>query len=300
MSTEDVPATSLAELLADEPVVTPDALQHSEHADLNADPAVDYVEDADESERPADQGGTGAVVDPAAPAAAAPAGDKAETPPVVTTPAAASPETGPKWFRDEIKRQQALTKAAEDRAAALETRQAQAQPEEDDDDLPDPFENPKEFAKAVTAKAEAKVTARVLLDKINTSVNAFVEDEGLDTWKEIDLWLGTPAGAAVAAKSRASLDPARYCQKEYKKVLATEEIGDDPVAYEAKVRERVRAELLAEQAASTEQTPAPVTAEKPAAAKPRLPGPAGQEPSAAPRKVDAGPTPLGSLMTFKS
>jgi hypothetical protein len=98
------------------------------------------------------------------------------------------------------------------------------------------------------------------------------------------------ANPALAAPLKTAHHPIQALYDMGKKALAMKDIGDDPAAFEAKLREKLRAEILAEQqqAAAPEQPGAPAVTLPPSLAGMRSAAPRGSTPF-------TGPTPLKEL-----
>jgi hypothetical protein len=102
-----------------------------------------------------------------------------------------------------------------------------------------------------------------------------------------------PALGAELAKQR---HPWEWMYKQAQRIQALNDIGDDPTAYEAKLRDKIMAEIQGQQ---QQQTPAAATAQ---AAAPVLPKSLATARSAGPRSAPAwtGPTPLNDILKPRS
>jgi hypothetical protein len=99
-----------------------------------------------------------------------------------------------------------------------------------------------------------------------------------------------PALGAELAKQR---HPWEWMYKQAQRIQALNDIGDDPTAYETKLREKIMAEIQGQQ---QQQTPAAATTTQ--AAAPVLPKSLATARSAGPRSAPAwtGPTPLNDIL----
>ena len=124
-------------------------------------------------------------------------------------------------------------------------RQQQAQMRE-----PDPYEDPDGYQAFRQHQAQSmqlqqgqqQLNSILLNERINiTEVIARRDHEDYDQVKDVfaDAALNNPA---LIVGLREAPDPAGYAYREGQKIMAQQEIGDDPAAY----REKVKAEILAE------------------------------------------------------
>jgi len=138
--------------------------------------------------------------------------------------------------------------AAERELAAY--RQQQSQVAE-----PDPYEDPDGFAsyrqqqaQSVQARQNQQNLNNILMnERINiTEVIARRDHEDYDQVKDVfaDAAQNNPA---LIAGLREAPDPAGYAYREGQKIMAQQEIGNDPAAYREKIKAEILAELRTEQ-----------------------------------------------------
>lgn len=223
---------------------------------------------------------------PAPAPAAAP--QRAQPAPTAENPTPEAEEVGPKWYRDSIKRERELRKQAEQRLAIQgggEPRPA-AQPGPSDEDLDRPL---------TLRELNAHNERVALIGRLERSEERFVDRLGDDTFQATREWLTTrPDIEEWALKQR---DPWAAAHQQYTREQLATEIGEDPNAWRDREREKLRAEILAEQQGGAQPAPAPVTPQMRAAP----PAPASTARSAQPRDDSgrfAGVQPLKTRNSF--
>jgi hypothetical protein len=231
-----------------------------------------------------------AVAEPNAPpapkvetAAPAPASVAAENPDLAAKPEAQQPF----WYRKEIKKER-------DRASALERENAElrgARQQQPQTRAPDPLESPDQFAGYIDQRLE---TQR-LVDRLERSEERLSDKLGDAVVDEVREWLTTRPDLEQWAMGQR--DPWKAAHQQFTKEKLAAEIGDDPNTWREQERERLRQEILAEQARDTRHEPAPRPAMNPNRAAP--PPPSSTVRSAAPRDDAgrfAGPAPLKTIL----
>lgn len=227
-----------------------------------------------------------------APAAPAPAA--ATTPAPAETDPANDPKA-PKWYREHMRKTNAELAALKAERTAPRPADAPA-PQPARINLPNPAEDPAGYANAIQQSYQQAMNDLRLQTKLDNSEFRVRSKHGDEAFEETFAWLSTqpnleahfirqpdPWGAAIA-----------YFQRE----KLAEEIGDNPDAWREKERQRIRDEILAEQAAgATERPPAAMAPQRSAP-----PAPASTARSTAPRDTSGrftGPQPIGSLSKHK-
>ncbi len=229
-----------------------------------------------------------AAAAPVAPAAA-PAAPAAETPPV--DPATKPENEQPFWYRKEIKREREARQAAERQLAQLRggpppNAAAPAGPSDEDLDRP-----------LTRRELMMEQERSALIGRLERSEDRLVDKHGEDTFESVREWLATrPDIEEWALKQR---DPWAAAHSQFNKERLASEIGEDPNAWREAERERIRAEILAEQTPGGPRPPqAPAAAPQMRSAPP---APASQARSAAPRDESGrftGPAPLKTRNNF--
>lgn len=116
----------------------------------------------------------------------------------------------------------------------------------------DPYEDPEGYQRQQRESLQQSVNQRLLAQS-----RVFAERiYGKDTVEEAYKWACDHLPAHEANAIAASADPFGECVERKKKADALAEIGSDPKAWAEAERERIRAELLAEQQGGQPKTPA--------------------------------------------
>lgn len=103
---------------------------------------------------------------------------------------------------------------------------------------PDMFADPEGWTKAQEQKTQAQLTAT----KVSLSREMYAEMKPDYEAKEAKFVEMAQADSALIAKMQAAANPAKFAYETAAKQLALDAIGD-PIAYEAKLREKILAEL---------------------------------------------------------
>lgn len=183
------------------------------------------------------------------------------------------------------------------KVSVLTQQRPQAQPAE----KPKPktfWESPDEFLAERTAPIRQEAVQRHFMTSRMLADDKF----GVETVKEADDALGVlmqtnpndPEVIAMQQRVQASEHPYRDLVTWHQRRKAMADIGDDPAAFRERERERIRAEILAEQA---NPNPAPTNQQQPAARTP-LPTNFASARSEGPRTgaVYQGPKPLSEIV----
>jgi hypothetical protein len=193
----------------------------------------------------------------------------------------------------ERKKRQELEQAAEAYRLELETLRRQAKPEEEKPFLGEEYEQ--RFTETETRLKEELVQTKIMMSR------DFAMDKYADyAEKEAEFIQMAKANPVLIDQMRANANPAAFAYKtvsDFQQVQKLREIGD-PVAYatklEQELREKIKAELLAEQEAGKKAaTEAAIRAKLPKTgfAEERSSGTA----RATPDKFN-GPTPMGKIL----
>lgn len=225
---------------------------------------------------------------PAAPAAQAAPATPAPVAETKVDPAAKPEAEQPFWYRKEIAKEREAKKALERELAQERARapQREAGPE-DDPNRP-----------LTRAELEAYRNHDALIGRLERSEERFVDKLGEETFDATKEWLATrPDIEEWALKQR---DPWKAAHSQFTKEKLAAEIGEDPTAWRAAEKERLRQELRAEMDAERDQhTPA---RRDPPQMRSAPPAPSSTVRSAAPRDDAgrfAGPAPIGALSKHK-
>lgn len=209
-----------------------------------------------------------------------------------TDPASRPEREQPFWYRKEIEKERKARQQAERRAAELEAgRHERRQPQAEQPHRLDPLEDPDAYMGAI----EARLERQRLIDRLERSEERFTDKHGEESFEQTREWLATrPDIEEWALKQR---DPWKAAHGQYQKERLASEIGEDPDAWRNAERERIRAEILAEQGGAQSAPASPPTM------RPPPPTPATDVRSAAPRDAAgrfAGPTPMSAILGSKS
>lgn len=251
--------------------------------------------------QPADTGAPEAQVAPqetAAPPAepgAQPAPTAATTP-APQAPASTAPEAPkePKWYREhmaKVNRERAAERAELERLRSGPQTQPQQRPQQPSA-IPDPVDDPQGYHEYVVGQVRAEQSRFQLETKLNLSERFAVQQHGRESFEECQAWLSTKPELADWCVMQA--DPWGAAFAQYQRERIAEEIGDDPKAYEQRLREKIMAELQAAQGAPPSTSPASMTATR---ATP--PAPASMARSAGTARDANGrfaPTPLSAAL----
>jgi hypothetical protein len=194
-------------------------------------------------------------------------------------PAAAQAEPDdkslPYWARQRVKAEKERTRALEREVEALRGQRPAQQPMT----LPDPYEAPEDFGRAVIGHAEQVA----FNNHLNTSEMIARDRHGDQAVDEMLEWLGTRPDIGKWAMGQRN--PYGAAIQQYQRDRFADEIGNDPEAWKTAERERIRQEVLAETQGGQPQQHRPFT-----------PAPASQARSARPNGQWSGPTPIKSAL----
>jgi hypothetical protein len=285
--TENAEPASIADLVAERHQALPD---HEAHKEVGEDPDDEPAPAAAVVAKTAP-----APVAPAAPAAAAPAAPAATD----FDALAKDPKFQewmqpklPKWARESIKEKNAeLERARNAPMPAPQPRPAAPQAE-----MPNPAEDPQGYHDAVSRDFNARMQRFEMVQTLRLSERFAVQQHGTEKFEDCRAWLSTKPD--IEAWALQQPDPWGAAFTQYTREQLAEEIGDDPNAWREKERQRLREEILAEQAERDQHIPARAQAPQMRSAPP---APASTARSAAPRD-DSGrfaPAPLTSLTKNK-
>jgi hypothetical protein len=284
--TENAEPASIADLVAERHQALPD---HEAHKEVGEDPDDEPAPAAAGVARPA------APAAPAAPVAAAPAAPAA-------TPAPAAPDPvddpkSPRWFREEMRRQRdANARLSRELQQRNDNPPPQPRPAAPQAELPNPAEDPQGYHDAVSRDFNARMQRFELVQTLRLSERFAVQQHGTEKFEDCRAWLSTKPD--IEAWALQQPDPWGAAFTQYTREQLAEEIGDDPNAWREKERQRLREEILAEQAERDQHIPARAQAPQMRSAPPAA---ASTARSAAPRD-DSGrfaPAPLTSLTKNK-
>ena len=186
-----------------------------------------------------------------------------------------------------IKEQQGAEKAERERLQQQleEARKAPPAPPPQPSPMPNPTEDPAGYA--------TFLREQTWNDLCNRSEAAFKQaNPGVDTTAMVArLAQEIRANPALGQELRNQFHPFEWLNGKLKKLDGLKQIGDDPDAYAAKLREQIRAELAAEMQQPAPAVPAPKQA-------PRLPASLASVPNAGDREPNPylGPTPLEDVL----
>lgn len=205
---------------------------------------------------------------------------------------AAKPEAEqPFWYRQEAKKLRQRAENAERELEASRNRPP-PQPRQEPQGEPDDPNRP-----LTRAELEFYRNQDALIGRLERSEERFTDKLGEETFEATKEWLATrPDIEEWALKQR---DPWKAAHSQFTKEKLAAEIGEDPNAWRDAERERIRQEILAEQAGQGQQPPAP---RAPATMRAAPPAPASLARSATPRDDAgrfAGPQPIGALSKHK-
>jgi len=187
-------------------------------------------------------------------------------------------DRGPKWYREGIERANREAADARRKAEELERRLQQGQPQAPQ--YIDPIADPQAFYQTF----EQRMQQAQLVQRLEFSEMRAADKHGVDTIDETRAWLSTRPDIEQWAMGQR--DPWNAAVAEFRKLRLVDEIGDDPEAYKAKLREQWEAEM-----ADSRQYQAP------AQMRPNIPAPASASRSASPKGQNfTGPTPLSSIV----
>lgn len=196
-----------------------------------------------------------------------------------TPQAQAQPEPQhPFWYRKEIEKER---KRAAQLERQLEIERSQ-RPQTQRQAPPDPLENPDAFYGHIEQRLE---TQRVI-DRLERSEDRFIDKHGEQSFEEVRDWLATRPD--IEQWAIAQRDPWRAAHQQYTREKMVAEIGDDPKGYEARLREKILAELQESGGAAPPGQPQ---------MRPHLPGSAAAVRNARdPQGRFTGPAPLNSVL----
>lgn len=153
---------------------------------------------------------------------------------------------------DEREKRQKAEKERDDMARAMQAFRAAQQPQ------PDIATDPQ----AVLAQLEARVRQETIVQKVQTSRFLAEKEYGADLVKEAHAFFDENPHLSQALLNHPS--PYHEAIAVYKRHKALQEIGPDPDAYEAKLREKLLAELQANLTPQPPKAPPPSMAASPA------------------------------------
>lgn len=187
-------------------------------------------------------------------------------------------------YKDEKDKRQALeTELGTMRRQLHDFQQRQAAPV----DVPDFYDDPAGFMGQQIARMEQ---AR-LDDRLNMSEAIARRTLGDDVVSKAQEWAlaAGRADPALGARIVNSADPYGEAVHLYQQASAMQEMGGDPVTWQQRERERIKAEILAEMQATNPGNPQP---------KPVMPTPAGTVRNVGTRSGPAwsGPRPIGEIL----
>lgn len=218
----------------------------------------------------------------------------AQPAPVAETPKidpATKPEAEqPFWYRKEIEKERKRAQAAERQLEELARRPPQAEPQRG----PDPLEDPEAFE----AHRQREIHTLRAEIRLEGSEDRFIEKHGEEQLDEVREWLRTKhngQGNPMEQWALSQRDPWRAAHQQYQREKLAAEIGEDPNAWRDSERERIRQEILAEQAVQQQHIPAAA----PQMSRPTPPPPSSTVRSAAPRDGTGrftGPAPIGGVL----
>jgi hypothetical protein len=181
----------------------------------------------------------------------------------------------PYWARQRVKAEKERARALEREVETLRQRQPQPQAAQ----LPDPYEAPEDFGRAVINHAEQVA----FNNHLNTSEMIARDRHGDNTVDEMLEWLSTRPD--IGRWAMGQRNPYGAAIQHYQREKFADEIGNDPDKWREQERERIRQEVLAETSGVQPQPHRPFT-----------PAPASQARSARPNGQWTGPTPLSTAL----
>lgn len=233
---------------------------------------------------------------PADSAAAASAAAATQAPPAAQ--AGAEEPKPPKWYRDhmaKVNRELAESRAENERLRAAPPAQ-QPRPTPQQSNLPDPLEDPLAYAQALRSEFGSQMQNFQLQTTLTLSERFARQQHGPEAFEECRAWLSTRPDMEAWAIQQP--DPWNAAFAQYQGERLREEIGDDPKAYEQRLREKILAELNAAQAAPAASNPA-----QPPTMRSAPPPPSSTARAAAPRDQAGrftGPTPMADIFASRN
>lgn len=213
---------------------------------------------------------------------------------------------------DERDKRQHWQKEAEAKDKALRELQAKIQAEQENDPAPDMFKNPAAYnawierqldrrAQAIAGKEVTPLKSQLSDYALRVSEMAAEKALGPDRWSALNDWIEKqPAQFKNWAMQQP--DPYAAAYQHYRQVTTFERLGQDDLdGYEKKLREKIKAELLAEQQGQQPSLNEPDDDDDPAPAPQKsMPASFAAKPSAGERaSPQAGPKPLGQILKDK-
>ena len=261
---------------------------HEPHQEVGAAPSDDDDDEEDATGVPA----ASITAKPAPQAQAAPASQAGDPDP-------ASDPRAPKWYREhmaKVGREAAALRAENERLRTGQQPQPRPHPGDQGPELPNPATDPEGYHRAITGHFNAQMQQMQLANVLTVSERFARQQHGGEAFEECKAWLTTRPDLEEYFLTQP--DPWASAFAHYSRERLAEEIGDDPNAWREKERERLRAEILAEQNGRSAE-PAPAPAPRMRAAPP---APASQVRSAQPRDERGqftGPRPLSGVFKHK-
>lgn len=192
----------------------------------------------------------------------------------------------------QVNRDRAAERAEVERLRAS-APQPQPRPQAPANNLPDPLEDPQGYADAIRDGYQREIQMHQLQTTLTVSERFAKQQHGGEAFEECRAWLSTKPD--VEQWCLGQPDPWGSAFTQYQRERLSEEIGDDPKAWQEKERQRIREELQAELSAAPNPAPAPQMRSPP-------PPSASTVRSTASRDGQgrfAGPAPVGDVLKNK-